>query len=178
MPFDFKLSGVDDAYIIKNLWPLYVHDLARFERSLPNRHGLVDCDEAITSLAEQGEAMSAWWRNPEALFPYLIFVDDRPAGFNLIATHPCLPKEIEADFVVHEFFVLPAYRGKGVAEQAAAAGFERHGPGWEVVTYPDNPRAGAFWRKAIKNYTSGEFSETEGDHVWGRKTIFTFTTGR
>ena len=68
-----------------------------------------------------------WWREPESLFPYIILVDGYPARFNLVAARSRLPDGIEADFMVHEFFVLHGYRGKGVAERAAIEGFNTQG---------------------------------------------------
>ncbi|MFC1736381.1 GNAT family N-acetyltransferase [Candidatus Hydrogenedentota bacterium] len=174
MRVELKPSNNEDAHIIKNLYPLYLHDISEFDGNTPNRHGLIGEDDSVTTLARQGEAQDNWWQNPEALFPYLILVGGCPAGFNLIATNPCLPQGIEADFEVHEFFLVHAYRGKGVAEQAAIEGFDRHRGKWEVVTCPAHERAIAFWRKVLSNYMSGRYSENEGDHPWGRKLIFNF----
>lgn len=166
MKVELKPSNNKDAYIIKNLYPLYLHDISEFEKALPNRHGIIGESDSVATLAGQGEVQDNWWKKPEELFPYLIFVNGYPAGFNLIATHPCLPQEIEADFVVHEFFLSHAYRGKGVAEQAAIEGFDRHKGKWEVVTYPTHSRAISFWRKVLNNYTRNKFTEKEGEHPW------------
>src|SRR5690606_29504234 len=107
-------------------------------------------------------------------FPYLILVDDAPAGFNLIAGKAALPKELQVDFVVHEFFILHAYRGSSVAQQAALEGFEKHKGLWEVVTYPTHVRAIKFWRRVIGQYTKDKFTEEELDHPWGRRVSFRF----
>ncbi|MEM7738560.1 MAG: GNAT family N-acetyltransferase, partial [Deinococcota bacterium] len=131
-------------------------------------------DETAITLAQHANSLDAWWQDPESLFPYLIVVDGRPAGFNLIAASSRLPQEIQADFVVHEFFVLHAYRGSSVAERAAIDGFNEHRGAWEVVTYPTHLRAIAFWRRVISQYTSTNFSEAEVDHPWGRKVAFHF----
>ena len=178
MRVELKLSDNENAYLIKNLYSLYLHDISEFDGALPNRHGLIGEADQVRTLVEQGEGQNGWWKNPDALFPYLILVDGVPAGFNLIATHPRLPKGIEADFVVHEFFLVHAYRGKGVAEQAAIEGFDRHRGKWEVVTYPTQSRAIAFWRKVLSKYTDGKYSETQGEHPWGQKVIFKYDNGK
>lgn len=178
MKLELKLTSDDDAQVIRNLWPLYQHDLSRFTGAVPNQHGIFSDDDRTTTLAQHLESLDPWWSEPEVLFPYLIVVDGAPAGFNLIAARPRFAKEIPADFVVHEFFVLQAYRGSTVAEQAATEGFNRHRGAWEVVTHPTHSRAIAFWRRVIRQYTSGQFSEAETDHPWGRRVSFRFDNSK
>ncbi|MEQ8848299.1 hypothetical protein [Botrimarina sp.] len=172
-----KLADRDDARVIKNLWPLYQHDVSQFDAGfVPNRHGLFNPDDGVASWKRHtDEAIAGWWGAPESLFPYLILADGRPAGFNLVAARPALSGAIDADFVVHEFFVLHPFRGKGVAEQAAIEGFNGRPGKWEVVTWPTHARAIAFWRRVINGYTSGEYTEAEVDHAWGRRVAFRFT---
>ncbi|MEM9818726.1 MAG: hypothetical protein AAF827_20275 [Cyanobacteria bacterium P01_D01_bin.6] len=176
MNVELKLSNDEDAYIIQNLWPLYRHDVSEFDASfVSNRHGLFDRDDQVLTLAKHTKAeTSRWWTKPGWLFPYLILADGRPAGFNLIAAQSCLPDGIDADFVVNEFFVLHAFRGKGIAERAAVEGFEQHRGQWEVVTWPTHARAIAFWRRVISHYVSNRYSESEIDHPWGRRVAFSF----
>jgi aminoglycoside 6'-N-acetyltransferase I len=170
---ELKLSDAADAHIIQNLWPLYQHDVSEFEKSLvSNRHGLFGVDDSVKTLANLSDQQDPWWRNPKSLFPYIALVDGRPAGFNLVAAQPRLPVGIEADFIVHEFFVLHAYRGKGVGERAAIQGFDRHRGKWEIVTWPSHGRAVAFWRRVLSSYASNGHSEEEIDHPWGRRIAF------
>jgi predicted acetyltransferase len=171
---ELRLSADDDAQVVRNLWPLYQHDLSEFDGAVPNRHGIFSDDDGAMTLAQHAESLDPWWRDPAALFPYLIVVDGSPAGFNLIAARSRLPEGIRADFVVHEFFVLHAYRGGSAAERAATAGFDRHRGKWEVVTHVTHLRAIAFWRRVVRRYTSMRFSEDEVDHPWGRRVAFRF----
>ena len=180
MDVQLKLSTQDDAHIIKNLWPLYQHEVSEFDGQRPNAHGLFGVDDSVTTLAEHGESQNAWWTDPKSLFPYLILADGHPAGFNLIAARSRLPEEFDVDFVVYEFFVLHAFRGHGVAERAALDGFARHPGKWEIVTYPSQARAISFWRKVVKQVVGMGSAETDatervGDHPWGRKVIFTLS---
>ncbi len=174
MNVELKLSSAGDSQIIKNLWPLYAHEVSEFERVPPNSHGVLSDDQRVTTLALQGEGQNPWWREPSALFPYLVLVDGQPAGFHLIAARARLPEGIDADFVVHEFFIAHAYRGQGVGERAACAGFDNHRGQWEVVTYPGHARAIAFWRKVVSRYAPDRHSESTVDHTWGRKVAFRF----
>lgn len=173
MTVELRLSADDEARLIKNLWPLYQHEVSEFDGAVPNRHGVFNDDE-VTTLAQHVDSLDPWWKDPQSLFPYLITVDGSLAGFNLIAARSRFPKEIPADFVVHEFFVLHAYRGSSTAEQAAIGGFDLHKGKWEVVTYPTHLRAIAFWRRVVSQYTSRRFSEDELDHPWGRRVSFRF----
>lgn len=174
MQVSLKLSDHQDAHIIKNLWPLYQHDVSEYDSAKPNKHGLFGVEDDVMTLAQHADSLNAWWSDANALFPYLILADGDPAGFCLIAGRARIPSTIPADFVVHEFFLLHAYRAKGVAEIAVTRGFDSHKGRWEVVTYPTQTRAIAFWRRVIGRYTNADFSEIEMDHPWGRKVVFRF----
>lgn len=174
MKVELRLSTSRDAHRIQNLWPLYQHDLSEFDGAIPNVHGIFSDDPGVTTLARHLSSLDSWWSDPQSLFPYSILVDGLPVGFNLIAARSRLPEGIDADFVVHEFFVLRGYRGSNAAEAGALAGFEGHRGSWEVVTYPGHARAIAFWRKVIGRHTAMRFTENELDHPWGRRVCFHF----
>jgi predicted acetyltransferase len=174
MNITLKLTTTQDAHIIKNMWPLYQHDVSEFDHAKPNRHGLFGVGDEVKTLAQHSETLNTWWSDPAALFPYLILADGQPAGFNLVAGQPHFSNEIPADFVIHEFFILHAYRGAKIAETAATDAFDLHRGRWEVVTYPNHPRGIAFWRKTISRHTSASFTESEIDHPWGRRVVFRF----
>jgi len=175
---ELKLSDGEDAHVIANMWLPYQHEVSEFGGDRPNPHGLLGAEDGVTTAAEHLDGLKVWWSKPDTLFPYLILVDGAPAGFNLVVARSQLTEGVDADFVVYEFFVMHAYRGGGVAQEAARSGFERHPGSWEVVTYPDHARAIRFWRRTIGAYTSGEFSEAELDHAWGRKVAFQFESRR
>ena len=178
MNVELKLTTKSEAQIIKNLIPLYLHDISEFDGRHPTDHGLICDDGDLKTIAEQGEAHRGWWSASEIFFPYLIVADGKPAGFNLISRGAGVPKEIEADVIVHEFFITHAFRGTKVGEEAAVQGFDLFRGRWEVVTYPEHERAIGFWRKAIGRYMDGAFTESVGDHVWGKKVIFRFNNGQ
>ena len=100
---------------------LFQHDVSEFEGMTPNRHGILTDDPDERSLERFGSRLDAWWSEPDALFPYLIRADGETAGFALVAARARLPRTIDADFVMHEFFVVHAHRGRGVGERAALA---------------------------------------------------------
>mgnify|MGYP002632908923 CR=1 FL=1 len=172
MKIELKLTDAKDAHIIKNLWPLYQHETSVFGGCKPNAHGIFGVDDSVKDLGQHGPG--PWWTDPKALFPYLILVDGAPAGFNLVGAQPRLWEGSKGDLCIEEFFVLHAYRAKGVAEQAARLGFDAHRGRWEVFTWPNNPQAIAFWRRVIGTYSSMKHVEGEIDYPSGKRISFHF----
>lgn len=174
MKISISLTDQSTKFIVNNLYPLYLHDLSEVWEWKPNRYGVYEDDDILT-LNEQNKVFDVWWENPSVLFPYLVRVDDIPAGFAFVATPPYTPHSSE--FFMNEFFMLRPFRGKGIAEAAAVQVFNKHKGSWELQTNPTeaNKRAQSFWRKTIQNYTSEshqeEFANTEND---GYKIIFRF----
>ncbi|GIN86200.1 hypothetical protein J6TS2_25860 [Heyndrickxia sporothermodurans] len=61
--------------------------------NLPNRHGIYETADHIQTLREQYDVQNIWWEKPSSLYPFLIYADEIPAGFALIATPPhCRPE--------------------------------------------------------------------------------------
>ena len=104
-------------------------------------------------------------------------VDGKPAGFDLISSKELAPES--TDYYLYEFFLLRPYRGKGIAEEAAKQVFDRFKGKWELYTgHKNNERAQRFWRKTLRNYTGGNYEETNGETFLkdGIKTIFKFNS--
>lgn len=170
MNFELELTTRETGDPIRRMWPLYTHDVSAYDGRKPNRHGILSDDEDLVEF----EGPGGWWSNSEVLFPYLARVDDRPAGFNLIAGG-ALAEELGVDFAVYELFVAAAYRGTAVATQLAVEGIARHRGRWEVVTYVNAPRPAAFWRKVLPQCATGEVVESEEDHAFGRRVCWRFS---
>ncbi|KAB3528952.1 hypothetical protein [Alkaliphilus serpentinus] len=83
-----ELCMRDQKFIINNLYPLYLHDLAEIRGELPNKYGVFEEDDEYKTLQQQIPVFDIWWENKKVLYPYLIKVDQLPAGFALIATPP------------------------------------------------------------------------------------------
>ncbi len=166
------LANKENSNIIKNMYPLYLYDLSEIYGNVPNEYGIYE-EEPVKTLMEQYDVQNNWFTKPEELFPFIIMVDDKPAGFHLVATKPYAPQT--ADYFVYEFFLLRPYRGKGIAEVAAKQVFERFKGRWELYTSPENNiRGQKFWRKTLNSYTSGKYEESLGDTFDGYKMIFRF----
>lgn len=167
------LAGEENANIIKNIYPLYLHDLSEVYGNLPNEYGIFE-HKPIKTLGEQYDVQNHWFQKPNELFPFLIMVDGKPAGFDLVSTGKYAPKGM--GYYVYEFFLLRPYRGKGIASIAAKQIFNKFSGKWGLYVAPSgkNPRAEKFWRKTISDYTNGNFEEKQGSTFDGDKLIFTF----
>jgi len=174
MKVELVLATEETANIIKNLYPLYLHDLAEIYGEFPNEYGIFE-DEPIKTLAEQYDVQNVWFEKRDGLLPFLIVVDGKPVGFNLISTNKFAPQT--TDYYLYEFFLVRSYRGKGIAEEAARIGFDKFKGKWELYTSSkNNDRGQGFWRKTISNYTNGSYEESTGKTFIddGIKTIFRF----
>jgi len=172
MDVAIQLSTPEDSVIIKNLYPLYLHDLSEFDGTQPNRYGVFDASNRLTTLADVGEKQNLWWQKPAVLWPYLIQVDNRPAGFGLVASEPHVPQGV--DFLLHEFFLAHPFRGQGLAQEAAQMIFRKHRGNWEIYALPNHVRAITFWRSAVNDYTAGRYEERVGLTSFGDRWMFRF----
>ena len=161
------------AHVIRNLYPLYLHDLSEFSGDVPNEHGVYEPERSVRTLAQQGDLayQRVWWEKPGVLFPFLVLVEGAPGGFALVGTPPYASPD--AEFRMQEFFVVRAYRGRGIAGRAATDLFERLRGRWELAVLPRNLGSQAFWRRVIGQYTRGRFTEemsptaaTGAMHTW------------
>lgn len=157
MRLDIKLAKQkEDSNIIKNMYPLYLHDIAGIHGVLPNKYGIFE-DGDIKTLEEQYNIQQIWFEHPDELFPYLIIVDDIPAGFCLVGSGRYVPKGI--DYYVYETFLLSTFRGKSISYKAILEIFDKHRGKWMLYTHAtdNNYRAKGFWCKTLLAYTSGNY---------------------
>ncbi|URN95885.1 MAG: GNAT family N-acetyltransferase [Candidatus Pristimantibacillus lignocellulolyticus] len=176
MKVELQLCSIEEKFIINNIYPLYLHDLSEIWGHQINRYGIFE-ESDIRTLAEQNLVFNVWWEHPGVLFPYLIKVDDIPAGFAFVATPPYTPSPSYINYYLNEFFLLRTYRGKGVGEQAIRQLIDRMPGYWELQTNPTNrnKRAQNFWRKTLNICTNGEYTEQLGHYYEdGEKLVFRF----
>lgn len=171
------LVNDENSNIIKNIYPLYLHDLSEHYGNLPNEYGIYE-DEPMKTLIEQYDVQNIWFEKPDILFPYIIMVDEKPAGFMLIATAPYVPKT--TDYYVNEFFLLRPYRGKNIGEIAARLVFNKFLGRWELHTnsMSTNLKGQKFWTKTVSNYTNNNYNKSVGQTVHGERLIFRFNNSK
>lgn len=70
---------------------------------------------------------------------------------------------------IGEFYVSPLYRKLGVGKKMAFSIFNQFPGLWQVRQMHNAELAQLFWRKVIREYTQGAYTEIElEDPVWGR----------
>jgi predicted acetyltransferase len=174
MRVEILQSTPETAHVLRNLYPLYLHDLSEFNGSAPNPHGVYEPVSSVRTIAEQGDLayQKVWWEKPGVLFPFLAWADGAPAGFALVSTSTYAPPGV--DFCMQEFFVVRGYRRRGVGGQLALGVFEQFRGAWELAVLSRNEPAQTFWRGVIDRHTGGHFSETAGPGPEGEMHTFRF----
>jgi predicted acetyltransferase len=146
MSVSVERAGGADQATLSNLLELYLHEFS-------------DIDGR--EIGEDGRfgyaPLEAYWRDV-GRYPFLIRVDGRLAGFALVAEHRILDGKSPGHLIA-EFFVLRAYRRRGVGAAAAVQLFTIFPGQWWVGEHGDNLTAQAFWRSVIARFTEGGFRE-------------------
>ncbi len=146
----------EERPLLARLLELYLYDFSEFTGWNLPEDGLF--------------ARSNWherqWSTPgrEAL---LLRVAGKPAGFAIVDERSPLPGGEDRHYLA-EFFVMRAYRRRGLGEAVARDVFDRFPGGWQVLQMPQNTAAQRFWRRVIGGYTGGRFTErttADGDLV-------------
>jgi predicted acetyltransferase len=151
-----------DTPVLRQLYELYCHDFCDFMQSDVGENGMFTDDEFMVGL----------WplKNFDA---YLVRADGKLAGFvwvmrnRSVFAHGAMPYPDETHNLIDEFFVMRAYRKRGVGRYVAHALFDRYPGVWEVSEIMTNTPAQAFWRRIIGEYTGGNFTEVTLDtELW------------
>ncbi len=132
--------------IISNLMELYLYEFSAVDGRPIGEDG---CYGYAT--------LDAYW-SEAGRYPFLIKVDGRLAGFALVMEQRILDGHSPGHLIA-EFFVLRAYRRRGVGASIAAELFDRFPGPWWVSEHAGNAPALAFWRTVIGRYTGNVYQE-------------------
>ena len=149
-----------DAPVLRRLIELYLYDASRLDGRPIGPHG------------EYGyRYLDHYWIEP-GRYPYLLRVGGHWAGFALVNRHSPLGEDA---WSMAEFFVMAAYRRRGIGGRVARWLFDRHTGTWHVAETRENVAAQAFWRRVIDRYSEGRIREVRlHDERWhGPVQIFT-----
>lgn len=173
MNIEVNLATNKNGFIIKNMYPLYLHDIAGIHGTLPNQYGIFE-EEHVTTLQEQYDIQQVWFEHQDELFPYLITVNNLPAGFCLVGSGKYVCKE--TDFFIYETFLLSPFRGKGISHHAILEVLNNHHGRWMLFTHAteNNKRAQRFWKKVISTYTNEQYTITNETIEEMPKLVFKF----
>jgi predicted acetyltransferase len=156
MNFQLAPAAEIERPILRRLMELYLYDFSEFDLADVGPQGLYEYPY-----------LDHYWTEPNR-HPFLMRVDERLAGFALVATYNYLTGERDlargAARVIAEFFVMRKYRRQGFGELAARQLFDLFPADWQVAQLRENTPAIAFWRKVIDRYTGGRYQELELDN--------------
>ena len=121
-----------DRPVIANLIQLYLHDMTEFMPFPVGPDGRY----------EYG-FLDRFWRHP-----YFIMDGDEIAGFALVVDECPLTGRAPCWFMA-EFFVLKAYRNRGVGKVALGLALAAHPGAWHIAVPHANRAAQQFWGRAL-----------------------------
>jgi predicted acetyltransferase len=159
----FQPASIEERALLQNLMQFYLYDFSEvLEMYVDDDGRFGDVD------------LSPYWVD-EWRHPFLLRVDERVAGFALISERSKITGK-SGVFDMTEFFVLRRFRRRGMGRAAAFAAFDRFAGPWEVRQREENPDATAFWRRAIDEYTRGEYEETRWNRPRWSEIVQTFSS--
>jgi predicted acetyltransferase len=136
--------------ILRNLYPLYLHDLSEFG----------DAYALDSQGVWQPDYLPSWLSESEQVHPLLFRLDGLPVGFAFVAQAPFPYMTQGRDYQLSEFFILRSQRRHGLGHRAALDVFNRFRGIWEVSQLRANAPAIAFWNRVLSEYTRGRFQQT------------------
>jgi predicted acetyltransferase len=150
MQVNISAAAYPEKSILRNLMQYYLYEFSLSPETEPDDTGQF-----------QYPYLDRYWIEPERL-PYLVRVNGGLAGFVLLRRGTYFPQQLINDhggMLVAEFFVMKAFRRRGVGSQAALDLFARFPGRWEIAQETSNQAGQAFWWKLISDYCGGEFKE-------------------
>jgi len=161
MRVDVVEAGPAEVPIVRRLLQLYFYEIFTIA-------GWDIGADGLYGAAQHGERF--WTDGLHRSF--LITVDGKLAGFVIVGEQSLFGGPGTRQ--LSEFFVLRAYRRRGVGARAAVRVFDMFPGPWEVIELARNVEAQAFWRAVIGRYTGGRFEDFEpAAHEWaGRVQLF------
>jgi predicted acetyltransferase len=149
-------AAPDRKSTLANMLELYGHDFSEFldlEIGLDGRFGYVD--------------LPLYWTEP-GRHPFLIHVDGKLAGFVFVKEESAASGQ-QPLWDMAEFFVVRAYRRRGIGIQAAHEVWRRFPGPWQVRVMQSNASAVEFWSRAISTFTREPIqpvSIENGGKIW------------
>lgn len=152
---DARVTPADRRWI-EGVYRDYLDDLA------PLNTGVFPVLEEVGHT--EPDLLARWFGDPAA-FPMLILHSGTPAGFAIVARGASRPGRSPVDYRMAEFFIARPHRRLGVGASAVRLLLDRFAGRWEIVEMLRNPQAVTFWRRIVRDYTRGDYSEriTDGE---------------
>ncbi|WP_423406702.1 GNAT family N-acetyltransferase [Heyndrickxia sp. MSNUG] len=94
-----------------------------------------------------------YWTEPN-LHAFFIVHENELAGFSLVESG-----SEDQPHIIREFFILRKFYRRGFGKAAAVKLFDMFQGKWSITQIEKNEPAKAFWRKIIREYTGGNYTE-------------------
>ncbi|UNK21045.1 GNAT family N-acetyltransferase [Paenibacillus sp. N3/727] len=137
MNIEFKTITESEKTIFENLFNYYLCELSLYSLEEVGPDGKYEMEDIPQYYID------------DRLFPYLITVDNNVAGFILVVSPPYVSEGI--DYSVQELFVLPKYRGTGIAKKATMHIFKQFKGHYNIGMFRTNTRAVNFWTHLLSS---------------------------
>jgi predicted acetyltransferase len=145
-----RSAAATDRPVIANLIQLYLYDMTEFMPFPVGPDGRFAYDY-----------LDRFWRHP-----YLIMDGDEIAGFALVVDECPLTGRAPCWFMA-EFFVLKAYRKRGVGKAALNLALTAHPGPWHIAVPHANRAAQGFWGRALADRSAPPRDiHFDGDDWW------------
>lgn len=131
--------AADQAFVLANLFELYVHDFSEQVPLALKPNGRFDLP-----------VDACWWASAEH-FPFFIRSEGNLLGFALVRRGSRVTGVANV-MDVAEFFVVRGARGRGVGRSAARALFAAFPGRWEIRVRQSNVAAIAFWQSVAQSW--------------------------
>jgi len=165
MDIPLRMERVDRSAdpVLRNLFEHYLHDMAEW-------FGFDTEEDGAYAYPTE----NVWEHGCDV---FLAYADRIPIAFALVdQAGSRVPGSTGRD--LKEFFVVRRHRRDGVGEAFARHVWDQYPGPWLVRVYRGNVPAIPFWRKAITDYTGGDFHERPHYGDDGREwSYFTFGNG-
>ncbi|MCC6314561.1 MAG: GNAT family N-acetyltransferase [Thermomicrobiales bacterium] len=135
--------------LLRQMFQFYLYDFSEMEHN--------DIGENGVFLPDPEPYLSRFWSDPDKT-ALLLRAGGRPVGFTLIEEHSPFPDSRDRRYVA-AFFVMRAYRRRGLGAIMAREMFRRWPGRWQVLEVRANPIAQRFWRGAIADAVGGDYAE-------------------
>lgn len=155
MNIAFKTIIQSDSNVFHNLYNYYLYELSAYSM-----------EDVTTEGKYIIEDISPYYLDSR-LYPYLIIADKMIAGFILVTSPPYVTAGI--DYSIQEIFILPKYRGKGVAREAALHIFKQHHGHYEIGMFQHNIKAVKFWSKILSSLNIKASTEIDDVLIAGNR---------
>ena len=151
----------EDEPVLANLLELYVYEFSEL------------LDMAVGEDGRFGyPRLSLYWSEADR-YPLLVRVDGKLGGFALVRRGPGVTGDGTV-WDVAEFFVLRAYRRRGVGTRVAHEVWSRFPGQWEVRVMEENTAGLRFWKDAVARFHGEAVSPVRVETDGRRWQVFSF----